>query len=185
MLIDITYPITPELAAKDPSNTNKALAGHLGTHFDVMDKTFPLEYTQRKGIVFDVSAVDGRDITADDIDLSRIEKDMFVIFYTGYIEKVPYATGSYFKEHPQLSYALIDALLSKGVSVIGLDFGGVRRAPEHVPTDQRCADHGVFVVENLCNLKTLLEKGCPFSVYTFPMNYTGITGLPCRVIAEI
>ncbi len=36
--------------------------GHIGTHFDAMDKEFPLEYTQRNGIVFDVSHVINRDI---------------------------------------------------------------------------------------------------------------------------
>lgn len=185
MLIDITYPITPELAAKDPSSTNKALAGHLGTHFDVMDKTFPLEYTRREGILFDVSQVVGRDITPADIDLDRVEKAMCVLFYSGYIEKVPYGSKTYFQEHPRLSFELIDALVNKGVSIIGLDFGGIRRTPEHVPADQCCADKGVFVVENLRNLKTLADKNCPFRVYTFPMSYTGITGLPCRVIAEI
>ena len=184
MLIDITFPITAEIAQADPSSTNKALAGHLGTHFDVMDKEFPLEYTIRKGIIFDVSTVCDRDITEEDIDLAKVDKDMFVVLYSGYIEQVPYGSKPYFKEHPQLSFALIEALVNKGVSVIGLDFGGIRRAPEHVLADQRCADRGVFIVENLCNLKTLLAQKRPFCVYTFPMNYIGLTGLPCRVIAE-
>jgi kynurenine formamidase len=29
-------------------NIKKALSGHLGTHFDVMDQEFPLEYVERK-----------------------------------------------------------------------------------------------------------------------------------------
>lgn len=185
MLIDITYPITPELAAKDPSTVNSALAGHLGTHFDVMDKVFPLEYTLRKGILFDVSAVTNRDITETDIALSLVEKDMFVLFRSGYIDRVPYGSKTYFKEHPQLSFSLIEALTEKGVSIIGLDFGGIRRSPEHVPADQRCADKGVFIVENLCNLSALPDRSNDFCVYTFPMNYTGITGLPCRVIVQL
>ena len=41
-------------------NKKKALVGHLGTHFDVMNKEFPLEYTKRRAIVFDVSDVGDR-----------------------------------------------------------------------------------------------------------------------------
>lgn len=41
MFIDLTLKITPQMAAADPSHGNKALVGHLGTHFDVMNKEFP------------------------------------------------------------------------------------------------------------------------------------------------
>lgn len=57
MLIDITLKNTPKMADESNKNTAKELVGHLGTHFDVMDKEFPLEYTKRRGIVFDVSRV--------------------------------------------------------------------------------------------------------------------------------
>ena len=120
-------------------NEKKALVGHLGTHFDVMNKEFPLEYTKRSAVVFDVSDVGGRDIDITDVDLSMVKKDMFVAFYTGFIEKIGYGGKVYFTEHPQLSDELIDALLDKGVSIIGVDFAGVRRSKEHTPKgSQRC-----------------------------------------------
>lgn len=185
MLIDITLKITPAMAANAQENERKALAGHLGTHFDVMNKEFPLEYTERKGLVFDVSGVRNRDIDLADIDLSRVEKAMFVAFYTGFIEQVGYEGRTYFTEHPQLSDALIEALLDKQISIIGVDFAGIRRGREHTPKDQYCADRGVFVVENLCHLKEVLEQGDRFTACTYPMNYAERTGLPCRVIARI
>ena len=185
MLIDITLRITPKMVTDAQGNERKALTGHLGTHFDVMDKDFPLEYTRRRGIIFDVSGVMDRDIDADDIDLSKVEKDMFVAFHSGFIEKEGYGGKTYFKEHPQLSHGLIDALLDKGVSVIGVDFAGVRRGKEHTAKDQYCADHGVFIVENLCNLKAVLDAGGSCYINTYPMNYAEMTGLPCRVIAEV
>ena len=70
MKTDITLKITPEMAAK--SNEKKELAGHLGTHFDVMDKVFPLDYTERKAIVFDVSHITDRDIEIADIEAEKI-----------------------------------------------------------------------------------------------------------------
>lgn len=181
MRIDLTLCITPEMAKTVQENEKKALSGHLGTHFDVMNKNFPLTYCRRKAVVFDVSNVADRDIDVGDIALSQVEKDMFVAFYTGFIEKVGYGTPLYFHQHPQLSDALIDALLEKDISIIGVDFAGVRRGREHTPKDQYCADHGVFIVENLCGLRTVVGE-CTMHIDL--MNDAETTGLPCSVIAE-
>lgn len=185
MLIDITLKITREMLLDAKTNEKPELLGHLGTHFDVMDKVFPLQYMRRDGIVFDVSAVGDRDIDLSDIDISKVERDMFVIFYTGFADTQPYGSERYFKSHPQLSNELIDTLVKKGVSIIALDFAGVRRGKEHIPTDKRCADSGVFIIENLCNLKALVECDSDFIVNTYPMNFSGTTGLPCRVVAQL
>ena len=185
MLIDITLGISKKMMDNAMKNDKKALEGHLGTHFDVMDKFFPLEYTQRKGIVFDVSSVKDRDIEVSDIDISMIGEDMFIAFYTGFIEAEGYGTLEYFTKHPQLSNGLIDELLDRKISIIGVDFAGIRRGKEHTPKDGYCADRGVFIVENLCNLKEVLEHGNTFTAHTYPMKFTESTGLPCRVIAEV
>lgn len=185
MKIDVTLKITPNMLKEAPGNENKALVGHMGTHFDVMNKEFPLDYTQRSAIVFDVSNVKNRDIDVVDIELDKVTSDMFVAFYTGFIEMEAYGTQRYFKEHPQLSNALIEALLKKNISIIGVDFAGIRRGKEHTPIDQYCADRGVFVIENLCNLKTVVDASGPTIAHTYPINYTGITGLPCRVVMEV
>lgn len=185
MLYDITLKVTQEMRKGAPEKDNHALVGHLGTHFDVMDKEFPLEYTRRRGIVFDVSAIRGRDVEIGDIGMEKVVKGQFVAFYTAYIEQESYGTRAYFAEHPQLSHELIDALLDKEISIIGMDCSGIRRGREHTPKDQICADRGVFVVENLCGLRALLSAGEGFVVHTYPVNYSGMTGLPCRVIAEV
>ncbi|MBR0272057.1 MAG: hypothetical protein IJQ68_08755 [Methanobrevibacter sp.] len=99
-------------------------------------------------------------------------------------ENEGYDTINYFTKHPQLSNELIDKLIEKEISLIGVDFAGVRNGAEHTPKDQYCADNGVFIVENLCNLKKLLKYD-KFVVNTYPMNFSDVTGLPCRVIAEM
>ena len=185
MKIDITLEVTAETMGTAWENTPKSLVGHLGTHFDVMDKVFPLEYTQRNAVVFDVSHVKDRDIDIGDIDPDRIKKDMFVAFFTGFIHAEDYGTQRYFKEHPQLSHALIEVLLNKKISVIGVDCAGIRRGKEHVPADRRCADHGVFVIENLWDLEKVLARGGLFTAHTYPMRFAGITGIPCRVVAQL
>ena len=185
MLIDLTLKITPKMVTDAQGNEKKTLVGHLGTHFDVMNKEFPLEYTERKGIVFDVSQVENREIDLADIALEKVEREMFVAFYTGFSEEEGYGGRAYFAEHPQLSGELIEALLDKEISIIGVDFAGIRRGKEHTPKDQYCADRGVFVIENLCNLKAVLDAGSHFIACTYPMNYAEMTGLPCRVIAKL
>lgn len=184
MLIDITLKITPKMVTDAQGNEKKSLVGHLGTHFDVMDKEFPLEYTERQGVVFDVSSITDRDIDTPDVNWDKVDKNMFVAFYTGFIEKEGYGGKNYFVEHPQLSNELIDKLLESGVSIIGVDFAGVRRGKEHTPKDQYCADRGVFIIENLCNLKELISQDNLFIANTYPMNYAEMTGLPCRVVAK-
>ena len=187
MLIDLSVKVTA-LTRKEAGNNEKMVAfGHLGTHFDVMNKEFPLSYVKREGVAFDVSGIPERDIDVEDVDLSQVKKDMFIAFYTGFIARVEYGTKKYFKEHPQLSHQLIDILLEHGISIIGVDFAGLRRGKEHTPKDQYCADKGVFIVENLCNLeKVLLNKHHnSFIVNTYPIHFDGMTGLPCRVVAEL
>ena len=185
MLVDLTLKISPKMVKDAQGNERQALVGHLGTHFDVMNKEFPLEYTKRKGLVFDVRHVEGRDVEIGDIDMSRLEKDMFVMFCTGYISKVEYGTPKYYSEHPQLSFELMEELLKAGVSMIGVDCSGVRRGAEHIPADQHCADQNVFVIENIWNLETICEAGGNCVVNTYPMNYAEMTGLPCRIVAEL
>ena len=82
MKIDVTLKITPKMAADAQGNEKKVLVGHLGTHFDVMNKEFPLEYTERKAIVFDVTGITERDIDISDIDADKVEGNMFIAFYT-------------------------------------------------------------------------------------------------------
>ncbi len=53
-MVDITLKITPKMVTDAQENQKKALVGHLGTHFDVMNQEFPIEFTKRDGIVFDV-----------------------------------------------------------------------------------------------------------------------------------
>ena len=187
MLVDLTLEVTAEMVAIANSNLKRSFSGHLGTHFDIMNKTFPLDFCIRKGYVFDVShlTVDNPEyeITPQDVDLSLVHEDMFVGFHTGFITRVPYGSEQYFNHHPQLSHELIDALLQKHVSLLGLDCSGMRNGAEHNVMDQHCADHGVFVVENMINLDQVAGKNATF--YTFPIRFACYSGLPSRVVSEV
>lgn len=50
-----------------------------------------------------------------------------------------------------------------------------------------CADHGTFIVENASNFEAVLKgrKSAKFVAGTYPVNFDGLTGLPCRLIAKV
>jgi len=183
VFVDLTVKVSAPARKKASDNKRMVSFGHLGTHFDVMDKEFPLNYLERTALAFNVSGVIERDIELEDLDISIVKENMFIAFYTGFIEQVEYGTNEYFKDHPQLSKDLIDCLLERNISIIGIDFAGVRRGTEHTPMDQYCTDRGVFIVENLCNLKNLLgdEKQRHFIAHIYPVKFSDMSGLPCRV----
>ena len=184
--IDLTVKVNKSAWREIFKAEKMSALGHMGTHFDAMNREFSLENTQRCGKIIDVCAIRNRDINIEDVASAKINKNDFIIFHTGFLKEKGYGTPEYFKNHPQLAMALIRQLIDMKISLIGLDAAGVRRGDEHTKTDQYCADNGVFIIENLANLDLLLSAvgKNPFTVYTFPLNFEGMTGLPCRVIAE-
>lgn len=162
-------------------------AGHVGTHFDIRDKEFSIEKIITRGIVFDIRHIKTGEVKINDIDLNIVQPNDFIMFYSGILNKFGYGAKEYFTTYVELSDELVDGLIARNVSFIGVDMGGAKEPEDHVRIDQYCADRGVFIIENLNNLDLLYEttKGNPFTVYTFPVNMSGFSGLPCRVIAEI
>jgi hypothetical protein len=56
-------------------------SGHAGTHFDVVNKTFPLESFKTRGKVIDISHIRDREVEVEDLGSVSIEVDDFVIFH--------------------------------------------------------------------------------------------------------
>jgi|SRR6185437_79846 len=187
MLIDLTLAISVTQISGGEEYVRKIVdAGHAGTHFDVMDKVFPLEYFRTNGKVVDISHIRGREVEIDDISGVKLDPGDTLIFYSGWIDELGYDTShAYAYKSAELSDALVEHVVARGVRLIGVDAAGVQKPKKHAAVDQYCADRGVFVLENLNNVKTLLEINRPFTVYTAPLNRTDLTGLPCRVIAEV
>ena len=194
MIIDLSVNVTREMieeikafVPKDKTLSELDLFGHLGTHFDIMDKAFDMNNLERAGRVFDVYGIEERDIGLEDIDSDKISRGDFVMFHTGTIRRKRYGTEDYILSHVELSWDLIKSLTDKGVSMIGIDAGGLRMPKDHVKVDNYCAARNIFVVENLYNLDRLLEAAGSesFNVGTYPMNLSGTTGLPCRVVARL
>lgn len=184
MLIDLTLDITPERYAYIEQSGGRE--GHLGTHFDVMDKSFPIESFRTPGRIFDVSGVRDREVQLDDIAADEIADGGTVIFHTGHLDEVGFESPAYWRRSAELSDEVVAFLIGRKVRLIGVDAAGAQKPKKHVAVDQLCADNGAFIIENLDNLKALLsQEARQFTVYTAPLKRSGLTGLPCRVLAEL
>lgn len=170
---------------KDERKNKMLESGHFGTHIDIHLQTeIPLEYMKNRAMMFDVSEIADREVMPEDIDLSSIMAGDCIIFKTDRIKAYYYGTKEYFHEHPQLSEALIDALIDKEIHIIAIDTAGIRRGREHIVADRRCEENGIYVIENIHRLDDLSTAG-PFQVYLMWLKLPGKTGLPCRIVAEI
>lgn len=170
------------------STDNKlAKQGHIGTHIDVYKKTdVPLEYFKTKAIIIDCSNYDldkeiGIEITKN-ID---IQKNDFVIFRSNIQEQYEYGSDIYINNHHQLSFELIDYLISKEIAFIGVDFAGIRRGKEHVQADIKAEENKLYIIENL-DLKALDGKiNNKVDAYTLWIENPFCTGLSTRILLDI
>jgi kynurenine formamidase len=184
MLLDLSLSIDRTAQSADDHPLRKL--GHLGTHFDVMEKEFPLEYVKRRGRLVDIRTIRSREVAVGDIP-SGIEPGDFVIFRTNYSTEIGYGSLVYNRTSAELSDAAVTHLLERKISLIGVDAAGIQSPAKHLAVDMRCAASDVFVVENLCNLARLSELAGnrAFTIYCAPLNMRGLTGLPCRVVADV
>ena len=161
--------------------------GHLGTHLDIpRDRTLSPERFISRGRVADVSSV--RERMIEPADLSGpdhpppVNPGEFLLIHTGWLARM-YGQPAYFEEHPELSDAAVEYLISLKPNLIGIDAPGPGRPHRHTRLDQRLADHDIFVVENVTGTEALLHR--QFSVYCFPMPLQGFSGLPVRLLAGL
>lgn len=185
MILDLTTMLTadhPMIAwAKTKENSHIAM-GHVGTHLDTYEKTkIPLAYFRSRGILFQTVGIE--EVTENDIDLTKVQADDFVLFHTGRSEEYAYGERAYFLNHPKLSQSLIEKLVEKKIRFIGVDCPGIREHEEHQQADRFCERHGVYVIENLKNLSEITAE--TFTVYTMWLEDAQMTGLRCRVLAEL
>jgi kynurenine formamidase len=191
MLIDLTLRIDmndPVVGKANMDQHSFMSAGHIGTHLDsYLQTTIPTEFYARHGKVYDARNFGERDVDLAILRDRPIEPGDFAIFHTGFMTRHAYGTRAYFRDHPQLSWALIDHLIEGGVSFIGIDAAGVRRGDEHGVADRRAEAGGVYIIENLANVDELSRAAHAqgFKVFTGWTGLKGFSGLACRVIAEV
>lgn len=186
MMIDVTTKIRKEQMEKwvGKKEDRHIVSGHIGTHLDTYKKrNIPIEYFKSEGVLIDVSSFcEKREVLISDVIDKDIPSSSFVLFKTSRISNFSYGSEEYFTNHPQLSADLIDWLIERKIRFIGVDCSGIRQGEEHKRADILCEEHGIYVIENLCNLESIKES--KFTVYTMWIDDPSLTGLKCRVLVE-
>lgn len=184
LLVSIDNPIFGKVSLDLAAPTS---AGHVGTHLDKMTgEPIPLEWIDRNGVLVDVRP-ETNEIGLNAIHGVEIREGDFVFFATDHIARHEYGSRSYFEHHPQLEWPLIEDLVRRGVSLIGIDAPAIRRGKdEHIKADNFCAQHQSYVIENLVNLGRLPnDRNSTFPVHLGWIGRPGMTGWPVQVVARI
>lgn len=177
---------------KDGFNERRlTLFSHTGTHLDSpvhilthgapLDR-LPLEQFCGPAVVLDVTGLQGLDITPEVIENLGENQIDFVIFYTGWYDK--WGKPGYFNGFPVLSPETARQLAGRGIKGVGIDTISVD--PVHSTgynIHKILLSRGILVIENLTNLKTLVDK--EFTLYCFPLKIEAADGSPVRAVAVL
>ncbi|MEM2760567.1 MAG: cyclase family protein [Nitrososphaerales archaeon] len=169
------------------------MSSHTGTHMDAPYHFFqrgrkideiPVETFVTDALLIRVRKKSKGYITKKDImnfeRRARIDEGRAIIFSTGWEEhanKHDYLTGN-----PGLSKDAAEYLVQKNVSIVGIDSANI----DHPEADDFAAHnvllpHGVLIVENLCNLRSINQ--IRFKLVVLPLKIQGATASPVRAIA--
>lgn len=200
-LIDLSYPLSEnmpiypgdpatkiELAETIEKNGCEdhyvSFGTHAGTHIDAPShmilngKTldqFPLEKFTGRGVSIKIQ---NKRFDLVTIQTANIQEGDIVLFHTGMNER--YSAKDYFEEYPTFPEELVQYLIQKKVSMVGVDACSVDH--EAFIAHTLFLKNDILILENLTNLEIL--EGKNFTVYAFPLNFS-LDGSPVRVVAEI
>lgn len=201
-IIDLTHAFTADMPAYpgDPKSellqaTSIAKDGytdhklttlmHVGTHMDAplhmipngktMDEIEPDKFFG-PGILIDARGQSS--VNADLLTNVSIPADSFVLVYTGYEDK--WKTDAYFVDHPPITESFAKRLVELKVHGVGMDMIGPDEPP--FPTHKILLGHEILIIENMTNLKQLLEKS--FDIIALPAKFA-TDAAPVRVIATL
>lgn len=164
-------------------------ATHAGTHVDVAAHLYAdapgLDWLGPDNFTGWGAVVDVTDIGSPFIDhshlahLENMEALDFVLLRTGWDQH--WKTDQYYRDFPTLAETACRYLGGLGLKGVGLD------TPSPDPVDSRdlrnhraLLDHGLVIVENLCNLDELPEEGFVFSC--LPLRIRDGEGCPVRAV---
>ncbi|MEK7583577.1 MAG: cyclase family protein [Patescibacteria group bacterium] len=159
---------------------------HVGTHIDAPLHMiaggkkiceYPPEKFIGRGHVIDVR---GKEIIGPEVlvDVSIAPGDI-ILFRSDFDKQ--YGDEAYFTKYPEISRALAELLIERGVGMIGLDWASPDRMP--YDTHKLLLGKDILIIENLTNFEKLPAQS-PFRVLAFPLRLD-TEAAPARVIAEI
>lgn len=172
-------------------------SSHVGTHMDApchfvpgaetIDQV-PLSHVIGPGVVLDVEAEEFQPVTDAMLAAGGPEPGPgeIVLLRTGWEDKM--GTPE-FMRHPYIDVSACRWLVERQASLVGMDLVTpdmpevLRDGPFTWPAHHGLMDHGVLVMENVCNLRSLIR--CRVEVVAVPIPVRGGDAAPVRPLARI
>src|ERR1700748_2387272 len=105
-----------------------------------------------------------------------------LLFHTGW--DVHWRTDQYFENHPHLTGELAEQLVAAGVALVGIDSLNIDSIDDGTrPVHSALLGAGVPIVEHLCNLAAVPERGARF--FAVPVKVKGMGSFPVRAFAKL
>ena len=200
-LIDLSVPITkdmpvypgdPRVVIKPAGTLQKdgfmdhylSIGTHAGTHIDSPahmlenGKTlgdFPLATFTGRGVCIEIT---DKQFDVEKIKTANIQKNDIVFFSTGLSEL--FGQPAYFEDYPAIPERVATYLIEKQIKIVGVDTCSVDH--ETFTSHKLLLQNNILIIENLTNLKQLINKN--FTVSAFPLMLS-LDGSPVRVVASV
>ncbi len=115
------------------------------------------------------------------IDLSALE-DKALLFHTGW--DAYWRTDQYFEGHPHLTATLAEQLVAARVALVGIDSFNIDSTDDGTrPVHSALLGAGIPIVEHLCNLAAIPDRGARF--FAVPVKVKGMGTFPVRAFAKL
>jgi kynurenine formamidase len=202
-IIDLTHPLSsstpvfpgdPSISlsqsafiSKDTYNDHRLVTQmHVGTHIDaplhMIDEgkridEIPVDSFVGNGVLIDANGKKeiGRDVL-ENVEIKPGDIALVCSGFGGKFEKKEYFPGS-----PFLTVDFANAIVARGVKMLGMDFSGPD-IDDSWPVHKILLGNNILIIENLFNLEKL--QGEEFEIIALPLNIVS-DGSPARVIARI
>ena len=115
------------------------------------------------------------------LDLGEL-KGKALLVHTGW--DAHWRTDQYFEGHPHLTGELANHLVAVGVTLVGIDSFNIDSTDDGTrPVHSALLGAGIPIVEHLCNLAAVPERGARF--FAVPVKVKGMGTFPVRAFARI
>ena len=157
---------------------------HAGTHLDapfhfieggVTIDAMPVEHFVGPALVHQVEA--DRYITREHVEAIPLQGDDKVLFKTRNSRLLH--QSDYVADFAAFSVEAAEALVERGVRLVGLDYLSVAHADTQVPVHRAFLDHGVVLLEGI-DLSAIAPGR--YELMALPIRLRGADGAPCRAV---
>jgi kynurenine formamidase len=105
-----------------------------------------------------------------------------LLFHTGW--DAHWRTDQYFEGHPHLTGELAQQLVTAGVCLVGIDSFNIDSIDDGTrPVHSALLGAGIPIVEHLCNLAAVPDRGARF--FAVPVKVKGMGTFPVRAFAKL